>query len=1572
MIRRILIALTLLMSVGCATATGQVRFPPRTVTTTPTWGIYANPAASGSIHTILDYFLDDPGHATAQARALSAGSTHCFELFDYGAAEDTVGHFPLDAYFARVVSNCTGGTAIWLSVAPVGTDGLRHVPAGLEATAWDDPAMIAAYNGFVDHLFTITGNQLKLLSVGNEIDGYFGLHPSEIAAYATFLRAVRSHAHTLFGGQFQVATTWTYTGAYAHWPDYAAVAAAIDVKAFTYYFFGITGTDDISTEFQRAALMASGPYIYQEIGFPSSPTFGLTLADQNNIITYAQALLNAFAAQRQLIGATWFQLSDYNEDVLTNAGYTTPLLQYFATGGLRDTSNAAKPSFTTLCTAFGGTTCTDAVTPTAPATPNTPSPANSATAVSITPTLTFACSGETSTTIDFGTNTPPSNIVSGHSLGALTSYTPASLTASTQYYWKVHCTNATGTTDGPIWTFTTYSASAPAAPNTPSPANSATGVSINPTLSFACAGETSTTIDFGTDSPPTNIKSNFSLGALTAFTPATLINSTTYHWKVHCTNSTGTTNGSEWAFTTAAPTVHIAPISAPACADPADDSVTGRNPGVMTCAQTHALHLAYADYLAHPTLNGPTTPAGKWMERVVHACTDFSDPYSCAIVYQMTGNTTYVALATATFAQDASTGSPDIQGWYWGCLGWFAGTSPCNPPPGGNGHCHFSTNPCGLRMMSFGVPDMQVMFDLFYSGWSTANQDKMSAYINDYLTDWALHEDMRVNDTDTGLLGPYFAEMTWYELTKDTNPAIVNAVTNYVCPLVAFGCTGLGGLDASGVAKDRTTLRNAISDIVTRFGAGGMWAVSPEYNTTDMYMMIAGYDAIKHILAARGDASDHFPEITTYIQDALLLEHYEITPDHLQTVGWGDIELRRTMMVPRYYAHDLGAELGADPSGTNAQLGQDVLLDLADATAYVNSNPLNQSQLAQCEARCLFWYPGTAVSRGDRSTLPKGKYMAGMGFTFYHDGIGTNDSLFSVQFPHTKYHCSACGRWEATDHTPQGPFGDIQLYRQGDWALTHPEAYQSYPTGTGWANNAWSTYNRTGIPAGEYARTLAHEIGASPDFVYQMGTNGGEAGNEEESALGSYLHEATRSVVYLPSTDKQSDTIVTFDRFNNDDHNGVTPRRLVSFHMPVSPTVTSATRLTWTADNGDHAQLDTLLPTSTTRTAVSEAALYNDTEGKYRIDISDASGEPQFDTFLNVFTADDGIVHSAGLISSGDGAVGPILHRASLNDVALIFNGRVGGTQTPGPSVDNAGRAHWNETVVDVLDHVHFFRAGYSLTFSTITSTANVLLFDLDPTLSWTKSIDGAGASALTVDAQGVANFTLSGAASHTIVIGGGTTEQQIQPLGLSSKASNLSVGPSTSVSASYTASGTNTYLTVGGWIANSVDKTAGCIANGVAMTLIGKQLVNSDIWEYAYGIAAPAAGTHTWTCTFTDAEPADFVSQVYTGVKQVNTPDHLTLTLGSSPTGENFSFSNTATVKNAWHVAVVRASVIPSSEYSNARTIHAATYPSGGVSMFDSGGPVSTIRSFTMTTLQGGGFNSSYGAIMFSLAPAP
>lgn len=116
------------------------------------------------------------------------------------------------------------------------------------------------------------------------------------------------------------------------------------------------------------------------------------------------------------------------------------------------------------------------------------------------------------------------------------------------YYWRVDTRNASGTTQGELWQFTTP-AMAPQATN-PFPADGATGVATNAVLSWSPSpGTWWYDLQFGDANPPPYV----GFQAETTYTPGTLSSNTTYYWVVSPGSAGGSTQGELWSFTTGLP-----------------------------------------------------------------------------------------------------------------------------------------------------------------------------------------------------------------------------------------------------------------------------------------------------------------------------------------------------------------------------------------------------------------------------------------------------------------------------------------------------------------------------------------------------------------------------------------------------------------------------------------------------------------------------------------------------------------------------------------------------------------------------------------------------------------------------------------------------------------------------------------------------------------------------------------------------------------------------------------------------------------------------------------------------------
>src|SRR5207237_3600187 len=152
-------------------------------------------------------------------------------------------------------------------------------------------------------------------------------------------------------------------------------------------------------------------------------------------------------------------------------------------------------------------------------------------------------------------------------------------------------------------------------------------------------------------------------------------------------------------------------------------------------------------------------------------------------------------------------------------------------------------------------------------------------------------------------------------------------------------------------------------------------------------------------------------------------------------------------------------------------------------------------------------------------------FAPGQGLGYYHDGWGASDSFFGFHFRPNQ---------EDVDHMPT-QFGNWQIYRKGEWAVTHPLDYGG-PTYWGEGVNCLLFANPPAMT--EVRKQLASEF--TPDYGYGAGLNWGQYyWQGYYNAPPTFVQEWTRSFFYLPSLDKKSATLVIYDRANADAPTGI-------------------------------------------------------------------------------------------------------------------------------------------------------------------------------------------------------------------------------------------------------------------------------------------------------------------------------------------------------------------------------------------------------------------------------------------------
>jgi len=594
---------------------------------------------------------------------------------------------------------------------------------------------------------------------------------------------------------------------------------------------------------------------------------------------------------------------------------------------------------------------------------------------------------------------------------------------------------------------------------------------------------------------------------------------------------------------------------------------------------------------------------------------------------------------------------------------------------------------------------------------------------------WHDNHGTRASDSDE-TIGHYFGMILFAYAIRSDDLTRSDYILNYegnMRPTSPGNTYSVGGIDAD--QAESNSLRNAI-EWMFELIAQGEWIESSQYNLNTLtYALIAAKTLNDYF------GVDYFPEITGFYEEFADTMKAQITPDRSNVVQWGDTSYAENLMIARRVPN----------YATLATLDNDDGLRYLFDQLWQNSNQLVDH-----------WLIYAKTGAGTEPTGLLTRNNPGIGTTYFKDGFSSNDSLF---WSHIK------GRtW--VDHEKNG-FDNFNLYRQGGWAIHNPKGYFESAHVEGSYMNGLLASGAFPSSVSEAREQTASKIGT--DYSYHVGTAGGlQTYSGYYNPPHEHLREYTPSIFYK-HTSGGHDIIVNFDRVNGCNptlesclstdnfqryaasgggyfYNLIVANSGKHYYIMHSPSAMSRSgdRFTWTAENGETVYWDTQIPSYDydTLDLVYDGhdcglvgGTFNESQCTYQTRLISTSNA-EWQTFLNSFVV--GVNPTVTeLSSSGEDAEGLHIDTGD-EETVVIFNGTssIGLTGTPSQSNHNYNR-------LNELKDLRYFQTSFSVTIPA-GGDVDVFIGDLDPALTWNYTIDGGASTGLSVDASGLARFTLS------------------------------------------------------------------------------------------------------------------------------------------------------------------------------------------------------------------------------------
>lgn len=312
-------------------------------------------ADSGLSPVLLGIAPTPSGEATA-ASALAA------DLATFGAGAraevivlpwDAAPTAPDEALSKKTAFYAAHGRSVLLNLAVVDRK-VDHRPAALAGASWSSSKTLAAIEASIDALFASSGDEVRFLTLGRDVDVYLAAHPSERSAFVAFAKQACAYARDHSGAPKNLGVGVAFTPSAPKMET--AFTDLLDVADITVlsYFPGIDEFEPDAASgaavvmAQLGELGAAKPIVLQAAGVPTAAAAGGSDAAQQTFFT---TLLGAVSAQRKSFALV--NVVELNDAASSCAAWAEaqgdppdgPLTAYACSLGLLGGGGAPKPAW---------------------------------------------------------------------------------------------------------------------------------------------------------------------------------------------------------------------------------------------------------------------------------------------------------------------------------------------------------------------------------------------------------------------------------------------------------------------------------------------------------------------------------------------------------------------------------------------------------------------------------------------------------------------------------------------------------------------------------------------------------------------------------------------------------------------------------------------------------------------------------------------------------------------------------------------------------------------------------------------------------------------------------------------------------------------------------------------------------------------------------------------------------------------------------------------------------------------------------------------------------------------------